>query len=176
MFFKNILCFDIGNKNIKIVLGRVKNNIVKVDKCIMVSCKREYIKDGEIINFKNLKEIISETIISNNILEKEVYCTINSSRIIQRNIIVPKANNKELNTLINFEVEEHIPIKIDNYVVQYKVLEEVENENINKLKILVAMCPKELIERYFKLFRTLVKAEIVSIKFIYMEEIQILQG
>ncbi|NOH15262.1 type IV pilus assembly protein PilM [Clostridium cochlearium] len=155
MFSKKVLSIDMGSKNTKIVIGEYKKNKLYIDNTIMIPTPSNSLEDGNIINKDKIVEALDNILGMNEINIKDVYFTTNSKEIINREMIVPKAEEDELDTVVEFEVQQYLPIILDNYVIQYQVLEEIKGESeeasIDKLRIMVVAYPKSMVEQYLSL-------------------------
>lgn len=155
MFSKKVLSIDMGSKNTKIVTGEYKKNKLYIDNTIMIPTPSNSLEDGNIINKDKLVEALDNILGMNEINIKDVYFTTNSKEIINREMIVPKAEEDELDTVVEFEVQQYLPIILDNYVIQYQILEEIKGESeevsIDKLRIMVVAYPKSMVEQYLSL-------------------------
>lgn len=157
MFSKKIISLDIGSKNIKIVTGKYKKGKVHIDNDIVFPTPLHSINDGDIMDKSRLAEAIKNMLSMNNIKIKDTYCTTNSTEVINREIIVPKADEDELDTVVQFEVQQYLPIILDDYILQYRVLEEIEDESsensLKRLRVFVIAYPKRIGEQYLKLIQ-----------------------
>lgn len=148
---KNVISLDIGTEKIKIVLGRFSKGRVIIEKAFMVDTPEGALGDGTIINSMNLAKTIEGVLSIEQIKVKEVNCTTNSTAIINREIVVPAAAVDELDTLVKYEIQQYLPINMDDYIVQYNVLEEVKNDNILKYRVLVVTYPHKMAKQYYEL-------------------------
>ncbi|CAH2214672.1 type IV pilus assembly protein PilM [Tepidibacter aestuarii] len=156
MFNNKVLSIDIGNKNIKIVLGKQNKNNVIVEKAMVIETPPNSYKDGNILDIENLKSVINRYIQNENIKTKKTICTVQSTSIIKREITLPVAKKEEeMNTMVRFEIEQYLPIIFDDYVIEYKILETFIEEDIKKGRITVAALPKTIAEDYLKLIKEL---------------------
>lgn len=156
MFSKKILAIDIGNKNIKIVSGNHNKDSIMIDKAITIETPVNSYEDGNILDVSNLKKAIGLALENEKIKAKKVIFTVDSTSIITRDISLPLAKKEEeMDTMVRFEIEQYLPIMFDDYVVEYKILEEFMEENIKKARILVVALPKIIAEEYLKLIARL---------------------
>lgn len=171
MFSKKILSLDIGSKNIKIVTAKQRKNKVYIESTSMTPTPLHCIEDGNITDKNRLIEAIENILGMNNIKVEDTYCTTNSTDIINREMIVPKADEEdELDTIISFEIQQYLPIILDDYILQYNILEEIKNEvlenSLDKLKIMVVAYPKGMAEKYLNLIEELdLKAKALDLNF-----------
>lgn len=154
MFAKKLISLDIGSQNIKIVVGKCQKNKVYIDKTVMVDTPLHAVEDGNIVDKIRLREEIKNALGINNINVKDAICTTNSNLIINREIVIPEAEEDELLTMIKFEIQQYLPIVMDNYIVQYNVIENIEGEEEqvpNKVRALAVVYPKHVAEEYLSL-------------------------
>lgn len=126
---RKVLVIDIGSSNIKIVEGARSGKNIKVFKVISVPTPRNSFDDGHINNIIALKEKISETLEINKINAKSVIFTTESSVIITRIITVPMIKNlKEMESMIQLQMQQYLPIKFEDYILQFILLETLKED------------------------------------------------
>lgn len=152
---RRVLALDIGAYRIKVVEGKKTNAGIVVSNFFTINTPKGAIKDGQILDKDILHYTIKEELKRRKIRTKNVYVTINSSKILTREIIIPKLKDEEIESLLRFQLEDHIPINIDNYVIQYKVLESFYEDDIEKINLLIISIPKDLVEGYLSLLKQL---------------------
>ncbi len=155
MFNQNVLSIEPGSKNIKIIEGRHNRNNVFIEKAIMIPTPKDSINDGKIIDRDKIRDILQKTIKENKIKSKKVIFTTKSTSIISREIEMPFAKQEELESMVKFEIQQYLPIMLDDYIVEFKILDEFKEDNQKKLRLLVVVMPKGIAEEYIKLVREL---------------------
>jgi type IV pilus assembly protein PilM len=153
LFSRKFLSFDIGSQNIKIAYGKRNKNKVYIDKLIMTETPLHCIEDDNIIDKSKLTGAIKEVLAISAIKTKDVIFTTSSTDIISREVLVPDAEEEELDT-----------------IVQYNVLEHVKDESsegiVKKLNALTVTYPKRMAEQYLKLAEDLsLKPEALDVNF-----------
>lgn len=148
---KDILCIDIGSRNIKFVSGKYRNKTIFIDKATMIDTPINSFNDGNLADIKTIKEAISREIENQYKNSKMVSFTSYGTSIITREIVIPSADEKDLNALVRFEIEQYLPIVLDDYIIDYSILERFNEENVNKLKLMVIAYPKHMAENYLGL-------------------------
>lgn len=149
IFSKSCVSIDLGSRYIKIAVGREASGKVVLDKLVKIKTPNKALNDGDISDKIRLSHLLQKELINEGIKVKETAVTSNSTVIINREIIVPKAEEDELDTLINYEIQQYLPINLNDYIVQYDVLEEIKGEDIDKLRVLVVTYPKRLARQYY---------------------------
>lgn len=146
-----MISIDFGSDFTKIVVGRFKNDVVIIEKAHTFETPDDVYEDGVVVQSDSLKKEISKFLNRNKIRKSKVVCTFNSSRLIIREIEIPNAKISLLGALIKYEMEKYLPIVLREYVLEYKVLEEVEDGKT--LRILVTALPKSIAVSYYALLQ-----------------------
>jgi len=155
LFNRKFVSIDIGNQNTKILIGSQNGNNVLVEKTLIIPTPTSSFHDGRITDKIRLKSEIARTLLQNKIKAKKAIFTIESTAIITRELVLPSATETELDNMIRFEIEQYLPINLNDYVLEYKLLEKFKDEEEEKVKILVAGLPKSMAEDYLKLVEEL---------------------
>lgn len=153
MFFKKLLSIDIGTKNIKLVTGFEKKNMVNIENMIISPLPPNSFEDGEILSIEELKKTIKKALEENKVRAKKCIITLQSTSVITREIVLPSTKQEDLKAMVKMEIEEYLPIAINEHIVEYKILEEFEENDVKKLRILVAVLAKKFVEAYLKLIK-----------------------
>ena len=152
---KEVIVFDIGTSSIKVLIGKFYRNKVVVRDCIIEKTPEGSVIDGAIINILALESVIKKIIEENDINIKDAICTTNSSSIINREIYIPKVDKSEMDTVIKFEIQEYLPINLNNYIVQYIELGEEEVDGKEKIKVNVIAYPEKVARTYYEFIKNL---------------------
>ena len=155
MFNSKILSLDIGSKNTKIVLGTQSKKNVIVEKTITMPTPVGCYNDGNILDITKFKSEILDILQTENIKCKNIVITSKSTSVITRDIDIPVAKKEDMDSIIKFQMERYLPIMFDDYIMQYKVLEEFEDEGVKKAKVTVVVYPKVMAEGYYNLVKEL---------------------
>ncbi len=148
-----LVSIDLGSKNIHLVSGRQKGDLLEVDTALTVPTPNGAIKDGRIDDIHSLKSVLKDVFAKNKIKNKRVVLTIQSTTIITRDILLPTIKPEELKTMVTYEIEQYLPIVASEYVIEYTFLEEIFEDNVKKSKLRVAAMPQVMVDNYFNLLK-----------------------
>lgn len=151
VFNKKAISIDIGSEVIKLVVGKNQRGKIIVDKLITIPTPEGAVIDGAISNVLTLKKAISDVLESNEINLKDCICTTNSTTIINREITIPKVEEEEEETLIKYEIQQYLPINMNDYIVQHSILSTFNVEEKEKCNALVVTYPEKMANGYYKL-------------------------
>lgn len=152
---QRVIALDIGAYNIKVVEGKENKKGVIIDKYFTIRTPTGVLEDGSIVDKDLLHYIISEELKKKKVKTKNVYLTVNSSKILTREITIPKVDEDDIESFLKFQIEEYIPVSMDKYIIQHKVLETFYEDNIEKMNLLIIAIPKDMVEDYFDLLKSL---------------------
>lgn len=152
---RDVVSFDIGTNTIKIVEGRYSKGRLTVYRLMELSTPEGAIEDGKIVNDREVIETLKAFIKRNNIKIKDSVCTTNSSAIINRDLVIPVVEYDEMETVIRYEIEQFLPIKLEDYIIQYVVLDKIADAEGPKLKVNVVAYPIVIAKSYFDLLTDL---------------------
>lgn len=150
---KKLVSFDMGSHSIKVVAGeRVKDKLI-VSKAFSVPISEGIVADGKILNPLEITRLLKENLALNNVKISDAVCTTNSTSIINRDIVVPKGEESEMDAIINFSIQQYLHINMSDYTIQYDILGQVESEGVEKYKALVITYPNIMSKDYFNLIK-----------------------
>lgn len=152
---KRSLSINFNSREIRILDGKYSNKTIKIYRYWHVDIPNNVYRDGVILDLEQMIYILKNTIKENNISIKNVIGVINSSMIITREIKIPKITSEEIKSMLNYQVEEYIPIDPQNYIVQFLVLDYILEEGIEKSKVLLVGIPRNIVKSHLALFNSI---------------------
>ncbi len=152
---KLVLSIDLGSHSIKAVEGKIQKNIINVNKLIEVETPEGTVIDGRIIDEDTIIKTLAKLIRENNIRARDVIFTTNSSSIINRDILVPSVAVEEMDTVVRYEIQQYLPINLDDYVIQFVFLDEIVDDTGMKLKVNVTAFPERMALSYYNIINSL---------------------
>jgi type IV pilus assembly protein PilM len=122
------------------------------------------IADGEVADHDLLAYELREFWDAHSFRGKTVYMGVANQKVVVRLLDFPRMSPEDLKGAISFEAQDHIPMPIDEAILDYVVLGPQE-EGSNLDRILLVAAQKEMISRYSSVVRTAgLRAEGVDVK------------
>lgn len=149
---KTFLSFDIGSEKIKIVVGKFYKGKFTIEKLITADTPEDSIQDGNIMNLPALEYFVMQKLSNENIKVKDAICTNNSTLIINREIVIPEVQDDEIDTVVKYEIQQYLPLNMNDYIIQSKVIEKAEIEDKKGLRTLVITYPDKMANTYYNFF------------------------
>ncbi|NSB92251.1 type IV pilus assembly protein PilM [Clostridium saccharobutylicum] len=152
---RKVIAFDIGSTTIKIVDGMYYKNDLTIDKYITVQTPKGAVIDGEIKKEQKLYDKLNKVLKENNIKARDAICTTNSTLIINREILIPKVEKEEMDTVIRYEIQQYLPINLEDYILQETILGEEQINEVKKLNVRVIAYPEKIARGYYNILSKL---------------------
>lgn len=159
---KSVLGIDIGNFNIKIVETINNNGKMEILNYAIGKTPENSINDGKITDFEKIKETVKALLAGNFIKTKQVIGLVSSSALVTREVNVPKMKESDITKYILLDSQQYFPMDVENYVLDFKIINEIEGAEGSEYTILLAAIPDLIINDYVKLFDAL-KLDLVAI-------------
>lgn len=136
---------EIGSTHIKIIEAVRSEATIAVKKFSLLKTPPECILDGVISQIDPIKKVILEELRAKKYRSKKVVVVIQSSQIIIRNITMEKQSEKMTKSWLQMQMETFLPIESNQYQIDFKVVEEVEEEGQIKDKWMLVAAPNTVI-------------------------------
>lgn len=147
-----IICIEVGNSVTKICEMDFRTKNPKIYKFCTIPTPEGVYDDGFLDENPNFPLAIKQAVQFNKMKAKQAVCTIISSKIATREVIIPAVKKTQVAPLIEANASEYFPINLLDYELGHLVLENVKDNNgADKMKVLVMACNKQLINCYDKL-------------------------
>lgn len=144
-----LLGLDIGSQTIKAVqLARQKNKVTLISAGYIPTPKTEVDMVGrtdEQIVAQSVNQLVRDMKIQN----ADVSCALPSYKVITQVIEIPQMSEKELESSIQWEAEQYIPLPLSKVKIDYQIIG--RNETNGKMKIILVAAPITLIEKYMRI-------------------------
>ncbi|HHX17791.1 MAG TPA: pilus assembly protein PilM [Clostridium sp.] len=158
LFFRktSMVCIDVGYRNIKVVEVSVrKNNNIFIENYGIVSTPPDCIKNGAIYDVERVLRVIKAVIKEEGMKAKNAKIIMSGTNIITRIYMIDKLDGESEDFTIKNSMPNFLPVDIDNYRVDYKLLQTVRDNNKEKYKVFVTAVPRKILESYIEVLQGL---------------------
>ncbi|KTE89964.1 pilus assembly protein PilM [Desulfitobacterium hafniense] len=91
----------------------------------------------------------------NKVSVKKLGITLSCPGVITRMVTLPQMSNKDLEKLLSEQVDQYFTLNISDYVVDYRILEKVQEEDQVRLRVLLVAVPLDEWEKQWKLWESI---------------------
>lgn len=147
-----VLSIDITNESITIIELTASKKQTNIHDVIIFETPEDSYEDGLIKEPEKIANAIREQLTSRGISNKNVIFVLSSTKIVNREVIIPYVKENKIRGIINSNSSEYFPVNIEDYVVSHSVLEEVTDEDGNKqLRVLAVAAPSQMVRSFYDL-------------------------
>lgn len=143
---KGSVGLDIGSRTVHVAQvtggrgGRVVTNFGGV------ALPDSAVREGEILDAAAVAESIKQLVKAAKLKDKRVRLGVANQRVVVRQIEVPWMDPSEMRSSLGYQVQEFIPIPVEDAELDYHVLDEFENEAGGRmLRLLLVAAHKDMI-------------------------------
>ena len=145
----------INNEYIKIceITKSGKNSVVH--KTVTIPAPEDCYVEGVIEQTDVLAKAIKVVMDEHRFNANNVAFSISSPRLATKEVLIPNVKGDKVGKIVQANATEYFPVNMDEYIIQYTVLEKVEDQGQEKIKLMVAAVPSEVVESYYGLAKAL---------------------
>ena len=148
------LGLDISTNSVKVAEISVGRGEPVLTNLGIVHIPDGVIRDGEVEDGVTLAESLKELWGMTGIREKSVILGIANQRVIVRPIEIPYMEKEELDSALRFQVQEFIPISIEDAILDFDIIEEfMTAEEERMLTVLLVAAHKDMIQSFIEVLR-----------------------
>jgi len=144
---------DIGSHNIKIVkLARKQDKYFLSAFGVAPSTSKGLLSEAE-GDLVALAEIIKKLYQETKIKTKNVAVALPQDQVFVRAVTLPLLSEAELESALKWEAEQYIPLPLEEVVLTHEIVEKTKEGGKEKIEVLLAAAPKNLIEKVIKVLK-----------------------
>jgi type IV pilus assembly protein PilM len=145
---------DISTNSVKVAEISIGRGDPVLSNLGIVHIPEGVIRDGEVEDGVTLAESLKELWGITGIKEKSVTLGIANQRVIVRPIELPYMEKEELDSALRFQVQEFIPIPIEDAILDFDIIEEfMTAEEERMLTVLLVAAHKDMIQSFMEVLK-----------------------
>ena len=171
-----VLTIDITNESITITeVTASEKKTSTVHNAIIFETPEDAYEDGFIRDKERIAEAIKSQLAANGITNKNAIFVLTSTKIVNREVLVPFLKQNKIKGIINANSSEYFPVNIEDYTVSHSVLETVTDEENNKqLRVLAVAAPTSMVRSYYEV-AALAGLKVVALDYIGNAMLQLIK-
>ena len=160
---------DIGTTSIKAALLGGQNGSYVLESIAVSPSNTKGILSESLSDQKNLADKIKEMLASGNFTSKNVNVSIPESQVYTRVIEMPELSEQELNAALKWEMEQYIPLPLDQVRTDWQILGKQQRDGKNFMSVMLVAAPFPILEKYEKILELAdlvpqtIETEIISV-------------
>lgn len=125
-----------------------------VDSSLQSELDKQFSPDFD--KFELIKEL-NEKLRQKKIKTEKVIVTLGDRSVISREMILPKVDEDKMKGMVSYELQEFLPIDPHQYLIDFKIVDQLKVGEIEKYKLIVAALPKKEGQYYHNLVQEMGK-------------------
>ena len=149
-----VLSIDITNESITIVeITASQKKQTYIHKVLIFETPEDSFEDGQIRDLERMAGEIRTQLAGAGISNKNAVFVMNSTKIVNREVVIPAVPDKKVAQLINSNASEYFPVNnIEEYVIANTVLEQFTDENgAKQMRVMAVAAPEMMVRGYYDL-------------------------
>jgi type IV pilus assembly protein PilM len=142
---------DLGSKFIKVIYGEKRLGKTMIKEYSMMEVIDGIVEYGNIKDINIIAEYIKAFINDKKVNPKYISFVIQGQDIVIRNIEVPIMSIKNIKKHIQWEINQYISGDTDDYILDFEIVEKIENKHKKAYRIMCAMVPKNKIQKFVEI-------------------------
>lgn len=146
-----VLTIDITNESVTIIeITASAKKQTQIHNAIIFETPEDAYEDGNIKNKEKLASAIRDHLNENGITNKNAIFVLSSTKVVNREVIIPAVKESKVKEVINSNASEYFPVNIDDYIISHSILETVVGDDKSKqLRVLAVAAPAYMVKGYY---------------------------
>lgn len=106
------------------------------------------VEDGYIRERETLANQLRAELSKRKIAERKVVFSINSAKVVSREVMIPKVKERQLKNLAFEQARENFPMDINGYTISYSKMGMLDGDPKQQMKLLLLAVPDNLLSNY----------------------------
>lgn len=162
MALRRVVNIEIGLTVTKVCEVDFKKKNPKIYKSLIFNTPENTIEDGYIRDRRSFVEKIKDEFEKAGIKSKDIAFTVNSSKILSREVVVPLVKEGTIPGIIEAEKEEYFPMNVSEHELAYTIIEKLPETK--QMRLMVYAFPNTLVRNYFNVVEDM-GARLVSLDY-----------
>jgi type IV pilus assembly protein PilM len=144
---KGRIGLDVGSTAVRaaeVVAGGDQSSLVRA---AQVPLPAGAVQSGEVRDVEAVSQAIRELWTRGGFKARQATMGVGNQRVVVREVTVPALPQKELKQSLPFQVQDLIPIPVEDAVLDYDVLEELEQEGAKMVRLLVVAAQRDMVNQ-----------------------------
>lgn len=146
---KKVISIEPGMWWTKVVLTEYGRKTPQIYDMFYFCTPEHAVEDGYIRDRDGFSHALREELARHQISERSIVFTINSTKVVTREVTVPAVKDKQLPSIVRMQARENFPMDTAGYAIAYQKMGEQPGESKKNLKLLLIAVPENLLGNYF---------------------------
>lgn len=141
-----LIAVDISSAGIKLLELDRGHGGFELKSMAFVSLPRDVIVENEIIDSTTVTQALKDAVQIASPASKDVAFAVSGNALIIKTVNMPMMSELELETVIEFEADQHIPYDMEDVYLDFQILGATENGM--EMEVVLVACKRDVVEAY----------------------------
>ena len=136
---------DIGSTAVRAAEVSLRSNPPELLRVAQIPMPAGAVANGEVRDVRAVAGALRELWRRGKFRGRDVVLGVGNQRVVVREVVLPWLAEKELRASLGFQVQEFVPIPVEDAVLDYQIVEEFEHEGRRMIRLLLVAAQKAMI-------------------------------
>jgi type IV pilus assembly protein PilM len=136
---------DVGSTAVRAAELSVATDPPSLVRAAQVRLSPGIVENGEVRNLDALTDAMKELWQRGGFKAKQIHMGVGNQRVIVREVTLPSLPAKELRESLPFQVQEFIPLPVDEAILDYDIVEEFTEEGRKLVRLLLVAAQRDMV-------------------------------
>lgn len=146
---KKVLSIEVGLHQTRVCELEAGKKNPHVFNCITFDTPENIVEDGFILDKDLMAQTLKTHLSSAKMTAKEAIFTIASTKLANREVVIPMVRDDKIQSIIDASATEYFPLDVSEYTISYSILEKINTKEEKKIKLLLLAAPNNLIKNIY---------------------------
>ncbi len=146
---KKVLSIEIGLHQTRVCEVEAGKKNPHVSNCITFETPENIVEDGFVLDKDLMAQTLKTNLSSAKMNTKDVIFTITSTKIANREVVIPLVADNKIQSIIDASATEYFPLDVSEYTISYSILEKINTKEEKKIKLLLLAAPNNLVKNIY---------------------------
>ncbi len=151
MLTGKVISIDIGSRNMHVVQGRARGNVAEIEVCAQARTPDGSFRDGQILQVDALAKALRELVRSSRVSADRAILAVQSTGIVNREIVIPVVQPEDLRQAVLFEMEQYVPNIGNDYAMEFVIADRTTAGGGDQYRLRVSAVQRTSVELYSEL-------------------------
>ncbi|HVZ66888.1 MAG TPA: type IV pilus assembly protein PilM [Patescibacteria group bacterium] len=164
-----IIGLDIGSSSIKVASVKKDGALFVLESVAVAPTTAKGMTSESLLDLQAMSDTIKNLLVSSNIKTQDVALSVPESQVYTKVIEMPDLSSQELSSALKFEMEQYIPLPLDQAKTDWEVLGKNDVNGKKMIDVMLVAAPLGVVQKYekvmelAKLIPQVIETEIVSV-------------
>lgn len=151
---REVISLDFGHHTSKVVVGKADKSTIYVEKTFSFPTPANSLVKGVVVDGALLAATLREVLIDQKVRTSLAAVCMESPEVVNREFSIPSTSEDQLEKIVAFEAQQHLPVEVGQHVVQSRALGTIVEGGVKKTRFLATAIPTTTVRSYYSMLQS----------------------